>query len=207
METQENIKDLSTLDAIADAVMFAYAQGPKRRDYRLFSTSVNKDNSEYLFESTTANMCAVASIDMLFFMTSKYPKFMKTAFLLTNYDFDKDSRISKNGQDFHTYAVIKDSYNFWYAASPANHDSNEPNSYALELIREDSLGKVIDRITKRDKGNWPNEPQIRKLLESPEYKEPRVEKEKRQIHIFEISQHNSGTKADMMKAVSDVKIE
>lgn len=204
MEKSEIPNGVSTIDAVADAMMVAYAQQTKRLNYSFFNSAVNADNSEHFFTEATKNKCAFASFDTIYYLAVKYPKYIKRTFLLSSDDFKKDSRIWQKGQYFHMYAVIEGKDGFWYAASPANHETDEKNSYALEMIREESLQKILDKIKNRDGGNWPTVSQIKEALNGGLYRQPSAIVKENVLKVFEIKYDTRDDIGEMVSRKSGI---
>lgn len=205
MEANEFPKDISAIDAVADAIMVAYAQQFKKRNYEFYDHGPG-NNLGFLLHEATSGGCYDSSVNMLSFLTEKYKGTIDNAFILISHDFNSDTDIGKKGQLFHAYAVILGDDGYWYAASPANHDSTKKNAYALEMIREKSLKSVLKRIRDRDKGSWPTPSEISKLLKSGDYQNPSLDLNSHKLHYFEIEQIHGRVNGVMMDLESKAKI-
>lgn len=170
MEISERQKDIiSPLDAVSDAILVAYAEqvlaAPKQ---------LNTHNINDILEPATANSCHFASARSIYFLTEKYPNLFTSTFLLSSTVFEKGDLIREKRQSFHRYFLTLGTDSYWYAGSPANHDRGSKNGYALELLREKSIGDILKDIVKRDGGIWPKEAEILSIINGPQYSKPRI---------------------------------
>ncbi len=191
------------LSAFSEAVSVAYAanineyivENPPKRPRFFVRNALDK----FLKEASNGT-CERSSIDAAYVMATRSPNVYKKIFLMTSYDLPQSSNVSKmivgrNGVLFyHTYVVMQGTDDQWYAASPGNHNSKKQDSYALNIIKESSLEKVINYIKKRDGGNWPEPSSAESLLLGSEYQSPTFDRADRSITVFNIEQGNGHQK-------------
>lgn len=205
MEHAEIPEGISALDAVADAIMVAYAGQLKRRNYDFYKYRPESD-LDALLHKATSGWCYDSSVNMLYFLTGKYKKVFDTAFLLTSWDFDSKSLIRQKDQFIHTYAVIHGKDKFWYAASPSNHDSNKKKSYAFEMIRGNSLESILKEIQKRDGGYWPTSTEINEQLSGGKYHAPETDLDEHTLRAFDIQRKGQKVDGIMIEDRADVTI-
>ncbi len=188
------------LAAFSEAVAIAYAANINEHlkenpvtSPRFFKTrALNKAIHE-----ASKGTCERSSIDAAYVLATRFPETYKKMFLMTSYDLPQSSNVSRMivGRQgtlfYHTYVVMESVDGIWYAASPGNHNTSKSDYYALKIIAEPTLEKVINYITHRDGGSWPDPYAVERSLNGPEYQSPIADKNDKGLTIFNTEQGNS----------------
>lgn len=200
--TAEKVESITPQDAVADAVMAAlYQQIKGTLAKQIEGKEKQIADPETLLKRKTYYNCYSASAYAIHFLAEKYDNLFRKYILLSTDVLEDDSILIANMLGGHTSFLAEGVDGTWYAASPANHAIDKNEKYALEIVSSQNLEETIRRLEQRDGATYPSPEVIEESLNSPEYSDPQVTREKDGIYsyVFELWLRKEGLRKETSK--------
>lgn len=187
--SKEGLSYLNSADMVADTMMVVQAtymrdiiKNPKRY---LENTDDPTGQLENRLKIQSSGFCEAGSAYAIYYLMQKYPDFFKNFALLNSWSTEKHQ--FKDNSAWHTYFLVLDKQDTWFAGSPANHNPDNPNSPLTNFFKSKNLKEVLMKIKEENGGDWPTEEEIEFAISSRYIPPARIKNNIRgapQISIF-----------------------
>lgn len=155
--------------AVADAMMVAQAE-LLLEPLSSWHDFYDEEELGIFVDLRTDGHCRKSSYYAIDYIIENHKSLFRSASILEAY---REVKVLKRSDwPFHTYFLLQDAKNTWYAGSPANYIVKEPenNQRLTRVISSPDLVEVISRIEDVEGGLWPSVDLITRTIDKSKYK-------------------------------------